>query len=485
MQPDLIGGRYRVMSAIGRGGMGTVWLCRDEVLHRDVAVKGVGLLPGESVTDSARALREARSSAALSHRNVVTVFDVVEESGRIWLVMEHVPGRSLSQIIQQDGPLDPAMVADIGAEVAAGIAATHAAGTTHRDIKPGNILIRDDGAALISDFGIARNAADPALTESGLLTGTPSYFAPELARGAEPGPATDVWALGATLYAAVEGHPPFEQQANPVAVLHEIASTQPAPPQRADYLEPALARMMDPDPTSRWSMGDAAQVLRRIADEHSQDRTLESTLPSSVRPEPAPPNPNPNPKPKPKPSPKPAPTPVSSRPPARQRARPRTRTLVAGALVVLVVGLVLALAPRGADRPEAGSGSGSSTAGTSKKKSSDSSEGTSTSTSTSAAAEKEAFVRDYYEAAPGGSDEAWEMLGPGEQAQGRESYDRFWRTIRSVDVRSVEAGGDGNTVDVTLTYRSTDGSVSTEHKREGLIEDGDGGYLLDSDVPAG
>ncbi len=107
MQPELIGGRYRVESAIGKGGMGTVWLCRDETLHRNVAVKQVGLLPGESVTDSARAFREARSTAALSHRNVVTVFDVVEESGHIWLVMEHVPGRSLSEIIKQDGPLDP------------------------------------------------------------------------------------------------------------------------------------------------------------------------------------------------------------------------------------------------------------------------------------------------------------------------------------------------------------------------------------------
>ena len=108
MQPDLIGGRYRVESAIGQGGMGTVWLCRDETLHRSVAVKQVGLLPGESVTDSARALREARSTAALSHRNVVTVFDVVEEAGAIWLVMEHVPGRSLSEIIREDGPLPPA-----------------------------------------------------------------------------------------------------------------------------------------------------------------------------------------------------------------------------------------------------------------------------------------------------------------------------------------------------------------------------------------
>ena len=274
MQPDLIGGRYRVVRAIGQGGMGTVWLCRDEVLHREVAVKQVGLLPGESSTDSVRALREARSTAALSHRNVVTVFDVVEEDGAIWLVMEHVPGRSLSEIIREEGALEPAVAADIGAQVAEGLAAAHAAGTMHRDVKPGNVLVREDGTAKISDFGIARTHGDPALTQSGFLTGTPSYFSPELARGGEPGPENDVWALGATLYAAVEGRPPYPRRENPVAVLHDITTTQPPPPRRADGLEPALLRMMDRDPRSRWSMDDAAHGLRRVAGRLSPPGTL-------------------------------------------------------------------------------------------------------------------------------------------------------------------------------------------------------------------
>ena len=187
MQPQLIGGRYRVQTAIGQGGMGTVWLCRDEKLARDVAVKQVGLLPGESVTDSARALREARSSAALSHRNVVTVFDVVEQDRHIWMVMENVPSRALSDIIRDEGSLSPERVAAIGAQAAEGLAAAHAAGITHRDVKPGNVLVREDGGAKISDFGIARTAGDPALTQTGLFIGTPMYFSPELARGAEPG----------------------------------------------------------------------------------------------------------------------------------------------------------------------------------------------------------------------------------------------------------------------------------------------------------
>jgi eukaryotic-like serine/threonine-protein kinase len=275
--PEVIGGRYRVERAIGRGGMGTVWLCRDEMLRRDVAVKQVGLLPGASVTDSARALREARSSAALSHRNVVTVFDVVDEDGAIWLVMEHVPSHSLADLITEEGPLDPARVADIGAQVADGLAAAHAVGTMHRDVKPGNVLVRDDGVAKISDFGIARSAGDPALTQSGLLTGTPSYFSPELARGAAPDPAADVWALGATLYAAVEGRPPYPPKENPVAILHDIATEQPPAPRRADFLEPVLLRMLDRNPQSRWSMADAAHALHRLVRDHPRAGVREDT----------------------------------------------------------------------------------------------------------------------------------------------------------------------------------------------------------------
>src|SRR3954467_7636612 len=222
MRPDLIGGRYRVRSAVGHGGMGTVWLCSDERLQPDVAVKQVGRLPGESAPAWARAMREARSSAALSHRNVVTVFDVLEESDAIWLVMEYVPSRSLSESIREDAPRAPAVVAQIGAQIADGLAAAHALGTVHRDVKPGNVLIREDGVPKISDFGIARNAGDPALTQSGFVTGTPSYFSPELATGHGPSPAADVWALGATLYAAVEGDPPYPPRGDPGAGLPDL-----------------------------------------------------------------------------------------------------------------------------------------------------------------------------------------------------------------------------------------------------------------------
>ena len=514
MQPEQIGGRYRTLSAIGQGGMGTVWLCHDDVLNREVAVKQVGMLPGESVTDSARALREARSSAALSHRNVVTVFDFVEEAGCIWLIMEHVPGRSLSEIIKSDGPIDPAVVAEIGAQVADGLAAAHAAGTMHRDVKPGNVLIREDGVAKISDFGIARTHGDPALTQSGLLSGTPSYFSPELARGGEPGPATDVWALGATLYAAVEGHAPYQQQSNPVAVLHEIVSGPPRAPRRAAFLEPAILRMMDRDPASRWSMADAQHALRRLADAYRPEATLQSTAPTPVlahstqatqATQATPPAHTPPPA---QAAARSGGTPAAGSAPAPRAAaatgaakvsstrgrRPASRRARPGNLAVLAVVLVLALAgvtylvTRQGTNAQAGSGSGGSGSGgtdsggtgsTSQKK--DTSGGDTS--GSSSAADKESFVRAYYAAAPGGTDKAWEMLGPGEQKQGRASYDRFWSGITSVEVQSARASEGSDTVEVTLAYRTKDGKVSTERKREGLISS-DGGYLLESDVPA-
>jgi eukaryotic-like serine/threonine-protein kinase len=492
MQPDVIGGRYRVETAIGQGGMGTVWLCRDETLHRSVAVKQVGLLPGESVTDSARALREARSTAALSHRNVVTVFDVVEESGAIWLVMEHVPGRSLSEIIREDGPLPPATVADIGAQVADGLAAAHAAGTMHRDVKPGNVLVRDDGLAKISDFGIARNAGDPALTQSGFLTGTPSYFSPELARGADPGAGTDVWALGATLYAAVEGRPPYEPKANPVAVLHDITSTQPPRPRRADFLEPALLRMMDREPESRWSMADAAHGLRKVADGHSPERTRENTVGEPATAHFAAPVAPPR-------SERDGPPP-SARPrpaaPATERPEPRRRGPVYAVLGLLALLLVLggvAYAASLRDAPRGQGTAGRSPSSSPSEKASDTpSPKASTSQSptgspsqsnpaggTGLAAEK-AFLRDYFSKAPGGTDEGWALLTPRYQREvGRGSYDGFWRTIRSVDVgRASDAGG--NTVDATLTYTRSDGSTTTEQHRLSLVRS-DGGYLIDGD----
>jgi len=257
---ELIGRRYRVLSPIGQGGMGTVWLCRDETLHREVAVKGVGLLPGESVTDSARALREARSSAALSHRNVVTVFDVVEEEGRIWLVMEHVPGRSLSAMVREDGPLPPERVADIGAQVADGLAAAHEVGTVHRDVKPGNVLFDEAGDVHLTDFGIARLTDVSAITSSGLVVGTAAYLSPEQVRGEGATPASDVYALGLVLIEALTGSPAFTGTASEAA-LARLDRTPEVPETASPALALLLTTMTASEPSARPAASDVVDTL--------------------------------------------------------------------------------------------------------------------------------------------------------------------------------------------------------------------------------
>ena len=264
MDPQVIAGRYEVVRAIGSGGMGTVWLCRDTVLGREVAVKQVGALPGEPAA-AARAMREARIAASLNHPNAVGVFDVVDEDDAHWLVMEFVDGQSLAERIREHGSLPPREVASIGASVADALARAHERGIVHRDVKPGNILLDPSGTPKVSDFGIARAHTDDQLTQTGFMTGTPGYLSPELAKGGDPTAASDVWALGATLYYAVEGRPPFEPQANPLAVLQDVAHGRARPMQQAGPLAGAITAMMDPDPQARWDMATTAQRLRSVA----------------------------------------------------------------------------------------------------------------------------------------------------------------------------------------------------------------------------
>ncbi len=501
MQPELIGGRYRVLRAIGRGGMGTVWLARDETLAREVAAKQVGLLPGQSVTDTARAMREARSTAALNHRNVVTVFDVVEEDQSIWLVMEHVVSRSLAQVIREDGALPPQLVAALGAQVADGLAAAHRAGIVHRDVKPGNIFLADDGLAKIGDFGISRTQGDPALTQSDLVTGTPTYFSPELATGADPSPASDVWALGATLYYAVEGRPPYEQRDNPVAVLHEIAQADPPTPGRAGPLEPVISRMLDRDPATRWSMEDVAHALQRLA-AGGQERTstLTDRLPTTAVAAPVPSasgqlehsetlehagKPDETEQTPKSESEDPttaaaAPSPVAAQdPPRRRRPGPVLIGLLAVAAALLAVVLIN---PLGEDDPAGTAGGGQKSAEPSTESpqadpetNDPAEEASSTSEPTGAtpASEPAAFVDGYYDTLPGDLDDGWAMLSSGYQQEvGRSSYDGFWATIESVDAQDLETVRGGDAVEATIVFVNTDGETLTERHRLTLVEEG-------------
>lgn len=285
----LVAGRYRLKSRIGGGGMGTVWLARDQLLDRDVAVKQV--LSTEGLSDDSadnarkRAMREGRIAAKLAHRNAIAMHDVALDRGEPWLVMEYLPSRSIAQILYSAGTLDVTESAKIGAQVADAMTEAHAAGIVHRDIKPGNILIsesgRNVGLVKLTDFGISRAKDDITLTQTGVITGTPAYFAPEVARGAEPSEASDVYSLGATVYTMVEGEPPFGVDDNSLVMLHKVARAQINPMKRAGALEPVLLHMLEPSPTKRITMAQARDELIAVASggRASADQILTSLIP--------------------------------------------------------------------------------------------------------------------------------------------------------------------------------------------------------------
>jgi eukaryotic-like serine/threonine-protein kinase len=266
-QTRVIAGRYALGDVIGRGGMGTVWQATDRVLERQVALKeitfAVHLSDEERRILRERTMREARAAARLDHPHVTSVYDVVEEDGRPWLVMEHVSARSLQEILETDGPLSPTAVARIGLDVLEALDAAHAAGIVHRDVKPANVLVDAGGRACLTDFGIATTTGDSSLTTQGALIGSPSYMAPERAHGDEPRPPVDLWSLGATLYAAVEGRPPFDR-GEAMATLMSVVSEHPAPTLRAGPLEPVLTGLLTKDPDRRTTVREAAQQLQDV-----------------------------------------------------------------------------------------------------------------------------------------------------------------------------------------------------------------------------
>src|SRR3989440_3071792 len=263
----VLAGRYRVGAVIGRGGMGAVWQARDELLNRDVAIKEIvwpaQLDPAERETARRRAVREAQLAARLSHPNVVGVYDILEEDGRPCIIMELVPFRSLRDAVAEDGPMSPAEAAQVGLSVLAALRAVHGAGVVHRDVKPANILLGPSGRVVLADFGIAKAADSPALTASGVLLGSPSYLAPERARGGRAGAAADLWALGASLYAAVEGRPPFERDSM-IASLTAVVADEPEPAPRAGPLWPVIEGLLRKDPADRLDAAGAERLLRRI-----------------------------------------------------------------------------------------------------------------------------------------------------------------------------------------------------------------------------
>ena len=352
----LVSGRYSLDVPLGSGGMGTVWAADDTLLKRRVAVKQVKLPPSIPVTErdaiKARATREARAAAQLSHPNVVTIFDVVEDDGT-YIVMELVEAPTLAETVRAEGPLGFRDAARIGLDVLDALEAAHAKGITHRDVKPGNVMCQPSGRAKLADFGIASLKGDPKITTTGMIMGSPSFMAPEQAMGGATGPATDLWSLGATLYFATEGTPPFDRgQPIPTlaAVVHDVAPM----PRGAGALGPVIAALMSKEPEERPHPAALRTMLADVAEGRNADKATQAHPISPVEVDATP-----------RPAPVVQPEPTAPTAPGH---RGRGALIALGVAALLVVGgLVLFNLPneetRGTPRAEDNGGGGRSGAG--------------------------------------------------------------------------------------------------------------------------
>ncbi|WP_157420666.1 serine/threonine-protein kinase, partial [Actinomadura kijaniata] len=263
----LLAGRYRLDARLGQGGMGIVWRATDLELRRPVAVKELllpdHLSPAARENAAQRAMREARAAALLRHPSIVAVHDVVMDEGRPCIVMDLLSGRSLDRVAKE-GPLPPERVARIGLEVLSALRLAHGNGVLHRDVKPANVFLHDDGRAILTDFGIAALEGDATLTETGMLVGTPAFMAPEQVKHEGMGPAADLWSLGATLYALVEGRPPF-QRSTVMGMLTAVLTEPPEAPRRAGPLAPAILALLNKNPAVRLDANGLEGALRAIA----------------------------------------------------------------------------------------------------------------------------------------------------------------------------------------------------------------------------
>jgi tRNA A-37 threonylcarbamoyl transferase component Bud32 len=276
----LLAGRYRLGEVLGRGGMGTVWRAEDETLGRTVAVKELRF-PSSIDEDEkrrliTRTLREAKAIARIRNTSAVTVFDVVDEDDRPWIVMELVEGKSLAEVIREDGLLEPRRAAEVGLAILDVLRSAHREGILHRDVKPSNVLIGGDGRVVLTDFGIAQVEGDPSITSTGMLVGAPSYISPERARGHKPGPAADLWSLGGLLYASVEGAPPYDK-GSAIATLTAVMTEPLEEPKNAGPLKDVIYGLLTKDPAQRLDDTGARVMLNAV---------LHAPEPKAAEPEP-------------------------------------------------------------------------------------------------------------------------------------------------------------------------------------------------------
>lgn len=497
-----IAGRYRLKEQLGTGGMGVVWHARDERLRREVAVKQVRV-PAELTAPEGeemvrRTMREGRIAARLHHPQLITVYDVVEDGGQPYLIMEYFPAKSL----EKRGTVPYAEAARIGAEAAAALASAHEAGVVHRDVKPANVLIGADGEVKITDFGISRVVSDMTLTATSTFAGSPAYLAPEVARGASATFAADVYSLGATLYAAVEGTPPAGDDTNAMKLLFRVSSGEITPPTQAGPLTDVLLWLLSEDPAKRPSMTEAREALAAVHEAAADPTEAAPSIPviPAVIPIPAEAPAPPAAAPATTTAPEAAPSPATPTSPETAQRRRRAAAITAGLLAVAVVAALVTLllnrqeTPSNADR---GNPPASSTSTTEERPSPTTTTTTQTTTTTTppatttatpppqqgppAAATPLAAITEYYAMMPANRDEAWNRLTAKFQtspAGGKAGYDRFWSNISSVTASDAVQVGE-NKVQVTLLYVENNGTRSRERHEYTLVNQ-NGTWLIDS-----
>jgi eukaryotic-like serine/threonine-protein kinase len=481
----LVADRYRLDQPIGAGAMGVVWRAHDVRLDRTVALKELLMQPGlaeaEAETARARAMREGRIAARLQHPHAISVYDVALDGGSTdtgdrvvpWLVMEYLPSRSLATVLAEQGTLPPHEAARVGRQVAAALAAAHKAGIVHRDVKPGNILLGRNGTVKITDFGISRASWDATVTRTGVLAGTPAYFPPEVARGELPGPAGDVFSLGSTLYAAVEGEPPFGLDENTLALLRTVAEGRVRPPQQAGPLSAVLMQLLADDPLRRPSMSDAAAALGAVESLAAAAPNTPGAIPPR-QPRTA--------------TPTPAPTALnltSGWPPEAAgrdvpapnrtlRRRPAVLLAAAGCLVLLVAVLTVTWVSDGRNQPAVATSAAPPAPGANGAPSAPASPAQPQS------AQLEQAVRTYYDLLPEDTDAAWQYLGAAERAKARgfAGYDQFWSQIDQISIRGLTVTGD--TVLVNLQFEPENRRPTFERYRLIMGPAPDGRVLIES-----
>ncbi|MEI7059044.1 protein kinase [Nocardioides sp. CCNWLW239] len=489
----MIAGRYRLERELGRGAMGAVWLATDEVLGRSVALKQLIALDG--VSDAA-VEREAQLAARLVHPNVVAVFDLVRDDDKPWLVMEYVEGKTLAHMVRDDGPMDVEEAARLIGQIASALRSAHAAGIVHRDVKPANIVVGRADRAKLTDFGIARGV-DSQTTQTGQVTGSPAYLAPEIATGGRATPASDMWSLGATLFQALTGEPPYGIGDNALATLYRVVHEDPPRTPLAGRLAPLLEHTMAYDPAERWSAEDVVDFLagrlpaEKLEPVSPRTQTLVAAAPGAAT------------------TPTPAPAIASQPAAARRRTKwPVALAVLAGVLVLLIGGALWA--NRG-DEPTANPSSAPSASPlaendekaeepdeeaseaptepsetpTEKPTPSETPSESPTATETAGATAEgiDAFIRNYLATAPQNPDGAYNtMLTPAFQASsgGLDGYRDWWGSVASTSVVSVSPSIDPLKVTYTYDYTMKDGRQYGGTVTLGLVFS-DGRYLINSE----